>query len=98
MKRNFTSLLVIVAGVSLLTFVSLRAQEKESASNGPQQSRSFAEALAEAQRLADTEAGKAYENEFGKVVAPRFGDVIGECTKNRCLNCCLRGDIRLYMI
>jgi tetratricopeptide (TPR) repeat protein len=82
MKRNFTYLLVIVAGVSLLAFASLRAQEKKSASNDPQQSRTFADALAEAERLADTDAGKAYEKEFGKVVAPHFGNIIGECTKN----------------
>ena len=82
MKRNFTYLLVIVAGVSLPAFASLRAQEKKSASNEPQQSRTFAEALAEAERLADTDAGKAYEKEFGKVVSPHFGNIIGECTKN----------------
>src|SRR4030095_5717194 len=82
MKRNLTFLLVIVAGVSLLAFASLRAQEKKSASNGPQQSRTFAEALAEAERLADTDAGRAYENEFGKVVAPNFGNIVAECTKN----------------
>lgn len=82
MKRNFTYLLVIVAGGSLLAFASLRAQEKKSASNDQQQSRTFAETLAEAERLADTDAGKAYEKEFGKVVAPHFGNIIGECTKN----------------
>jgi tetratricopeptide (TPR) repeat protein len=82
MKRNFSSLIFSIAAVSLLTFASLRAQEKNFATNGPQQNRAFTEALAEARRLADTDAGKAYENEFGKMVAPRFGDVIGECTKN----------------
>lgn len=66
MKRNFTYLLVIVAGVSLLAFASLRAQEKKSASNDPQQSRTFADALAEAERLADTDAGKAYKRSLEK--------------------------------
>jgi len=43
---------------------------------------SFDQALAEARRLADTDAGKAYEGEFAKMVAPRLGDIVGECTKN----------------
>jgi tetratricopeptide (TPR) repeat protein len=71
-----------IAAVLLLTLASLHAQEKKSATNGPQQSRAFTEALAEARRLADTDAGKAYEREFGKTAAPRMGDIVGECTKN----------------
>jgi tetratricopeptide (TPR) repeat protein len=82
MKRNFSSLIVSIAAASLLTFTSSRAQEKKVATNGPQQNRAFAEALAEARRLADTDEGKAYQNEFGKIAAPRLGDIVGECTKN----------------
>src|SRR4029077_6169969 len=82
MKRNFSSLILSIAAVSLLTFASVRAQEKKSATNGPQQNRAFTEALAEARRLADTDEGKAYQNEFGKIATPRLGDIVGECTKN----------------
>ena len=82
MKRNFSSLISGIAAVSLLASPSVHAREKKSATNGPQQNRAFTEALAEARRLADTEAGKAYQNEFGKTVAPRLGDIVGECTKN----------------
>jgi tetratricopeptide (TPR) repeat protein len=82
--RRFRSndLRLTIAAVLLLTLASLHAQEKKSATNGPQQSRAFTEALAEARRLADTDAGKAYEREFGKTAAPRMGDIVGECTKN----------------
>ena len=66
-----------------LAFASLRAQEKKSASNDPQQSRTFADALAEKQNvLPIPDAGEPPEKEFGKVVAPHFGNIIGECTKN----------------
>jgi tetratricopeptide (TPR) repeat protein len=82
MKRNFCSVLFSVAAVSLLTTASLPAKEKKFATDSSQQSRAFTQALAEAQRLADTDAGKAYQNEFGKIVAPRLGDIVGECTKN----------------
>src|SRR5947207_3767831 len=43
---------------------------------------SFTQALAEAKRLGDTDAGKAYDGEFGKVVAPRLSDIVSGCTKN----------------
>ena len=43
---------------------------------------SFTQALAEAKRLVDTDAGKAYDGEFAKVVAPRLGDIVSGCTKN----------------
>jgi hypothetical protein len=66
MKRNFSSLILGIAAVSSLTFASVRAEAKKSATNGPQQNRAFTDALAEARRLADTDAGKAYQNEFGK--------------------------------
>jgi hypothetical protein len=82
MKRNFSSLIPGIAAVSLLTFASVHAREKKSATNGPQPDRAFTKALAEARHLADTDAGKAYQNEFGKTVAPRLGDVVGECIKN----------------
>jgi hypothetical protein len=82
MKRNPSLLILSITAVSLLTFASLRAQEKKVATNDPQRSRSFTEALAEARRLADTDAGKVYQNEFGKIVGPRLGDIVGECTRN----------------
>jgi hypothetical protein len=82
MKRNLSSLFLSIAAISLLTLASLRAQEKKFAANSPQQSRAFTQALAETERLADTEAGKAYDAEFAKVVAPRLSDIVSECTKN----------------
>jgi len=66
----------------LMTLVGLRPLDAKSTAKNSQQSRAFTEALAEARRLADTEAGKAYQGEFGKIVAPRLGDIVGECTKN----------------
>jgi hypothetical protein len=71
-----------ITAVLLLTFVGLRPLDAKSTAKNSQQSRAFTEALNEARRLADTDAGKAYEGEFGKVVAPRLGDIVGECTKN----------------
>ncbi len=71
-----------ITAVLLLTLVGLRPLDAESTAKNSQQSRAFTEALAEARRLADTEAGKAYQGEFGKIVAPRLGDIVGECTKN----------------
>src|SRR4029450_3442686 len=71
-----------ITAVLLLTFVGLRPLDAKSTAKNSQQSRAFTEALAEARRLADTDAGKAYEGEFAKVVAPRLGDIVGECTKN----------------
>src|SRR5438093_2784475 len=71
-----------ITAVLLLTLVGLRALDAKSTAKSSQQSRAFTEALAEARRLADTDAGKAYEGEFAKVVAPRLGDIVGECTKN----------------
>ncbi len=44
--------------------------------------KAFNEALAEAKRLADTDAGKAYDGEFAKVVAPRLSDIVSGCTRN----------------
>ena len=71
-----------ITAVLLLTLVGLRLLDAKSTARNSQQSRAFTEALAEARRLADTDAGKAYQNEFGKIVAPRLGDIVGECTKN----------------
>src|SRR6266498_1810427 len=71
-----------VTAVLLVTLVGLRPLDAKSTAKNSQQSRVFTEALAEARRLADTEAGKAYQGEFGKIVAPRLGDIVGECTKN----------------
>jgi len=51
-----------------------------SAENGADTS--FTQGLAEAKRLAETDAGKAYDEEFAKVVAPRFSDIVSGCTKN----------------
>ena len=82
MKRNLSSLISGITAVSLLTFAGVRAEAEKAATNDPQQNRAFPEALAEARRLADTDAGKVYENEFGKTVAPRLSDIVGECTKN----------------
>jgi tetratricopeptide (TPR) repeat protein len=70
-----------ITAVLLLTLVGLRPLDAKSTAKNSQQSRAFTEALAEARRLADTDAGKAYQNEFGKIVAPRLGDIVGECTK-----------------
>jgi hypothetical protein len=82
--RRFRSddLRLSIAAVSLLTLASLGTLDAKSAAGTSQQSRAFTEALAEARRFADTEAGKAYQGEFGKIVAPRLGDIVGECTKN----------------
>jgi tetratricopeptide (TPR) repeat protein len=71
-----------IAVLALFVLSTLRSQGAKPSADSSKHSRAFTEALAEARRLADTDAGKAYENEFGKTVAPRFGDIIGECTKN----------------
>jgi hypothetical protein len=42
---------------------------------------SFPQALDEAKRLSETDAGKKYDGEFAKVVAPRLSDAVSECTK-----------------
>jgi tetratricopeptide (TPR) repeat protein len=70
-----------IAVLALFVLSTLPAQGAKPSADTSKHSRAFTEALAEARRLADTDAGKAYENEFGKMVAPRFGDIIGECTK-----------------
>ncbi|MGB9475998.1 MAG: hypothetical protein WCE87_13110 [Candidatus Udaeobacter sp.] len=61
-----------IAGLPTV-LISIRAQAGEM---------SFAEALAEAKHLEETDQGKAYDVEFSKVVAPRLSDVVGACTKD----------------
>jgi hypothetical protein len=58
-----------ITAVLLLTLVGLRPLDAKSTAKDSQQSRAFTEALAEARRLAETEAGKAFQAEFGKIVA-----------------------------
>ena len=62
-----------LAGLLLLT---LQASAENRADT------SFTQALAEAKRLGDTDAGKGYDGEFAKVVAPRLSDIVTGCTKN----------------
>jgi tetratricopeptide (TPR) repeat protein len=80
------TIIVILVGSLALALSTLRSQDAKFAAAAPTTSASrltsFDQALAEARRLADTDAGKAYQNEFGKIVAPRLGDIVGECTKN----------------
>ncbi len=59
-----------------LLLFSLQASAADTAES------SFTQALAEAKRLGDTDAGKAYDSEFAKVVAPRLSDIVSGCTKN----------------
>jgi len=84
MRKNIV--VIILVGSSALALSTLRSQEAKLAAAGRSTSASrltsFDEALAEARRVADTDAGKAYQGEFGKAVAPRLSDVVGECTKN----------------
>jgi hypothetical protein len=73
---------VILVGSYALSLSALRAQDPKVAADGLQQSGGFTQALAEAKRLADTDAGKAYDGEFAKAVAPRLSDIVSGCTKN----------------
>jgi hypothetical protein len=79
-------ILVILVGSSTLALPTLRSQDAKVAAATPTTNASrltsFDQALAEARRLADTDAGKAYEGEFGKAVSAHLGDIVGECTKN----------------
>jgi tetratricopeptide (TPR) repeat protein len=83
MRKN---IFVILVGRLALALLTLRSQDAKFAAAAPTTSASrltsFDQALAEARRLADTDAGKAYQGEFGKAVASRLSDVVGECTKN----------------
>ncbi len=78
MRRKFVGVLAI----SVLVLSTLRAQDAKFAADSSQHSRSFAEALAEAKRLGETEEGKAYDDEFGKAAGPRLSDAVSECTRN----------------
>ena len=66
----------------ILSTSVLSAQGAKFAADSSQRSRAFTQALDDARRLAETEAGKAYDGEFAKAVAPSVGDVVGGCTKN----------------
>ncbi len=80
MRSNIVVILAVSSSVLALT--TLRAEGAKEAADSSQHSRSFAEALAEAKRLGETEEGKAYDEEFGKVAGPRLSDAVSECTKN----------------
>src|SRR5260370_41251958 len=80
MRKNIVVILAV--GSSVLALSMLRAQDVKFAADSSQHSRSFAEALAEAKRLGETEEGKAYDDEFGKAAGPRLSDAVSECTKN----------------
>src|SRR5437773_2071037 len=80
MRRNIVVILAVSSSVLALT--TLRAEGAKEAADSSQHSRSFAEALAEAKRLGETEEGKAYDDEFGKAAGPRLSDAVSECTKN----------------
>jgi tetratricopeptide (TPR) repeat protein len=79
MRKNIVVILISSLALALSSLSTLGAK---SAANTPKDSRAFTEALTEAKRLADTDAGKAYDGEFARLVAPRLGDIVGECTKN----------------
>ena len=80
MRKNIVVILAV--GSSVLALSMLRARDAKFAADSSQHSRSFAEALAEAKRLGETEEGKAYDDEFGKAAGPRLSDAVSECTKN----------------
>jgi tetratricopeptide (TPR) repeat protein len=77
-RREF----VVVIATSVLALSTVWAQDTKFAADSSQHNRSFAEAVAEAKRLGETEEGKAYDEEFGKVAGPRLSDAVSECTKN----------------
>ena len=79
MRKNIS---LIVLGSSILALPALLAQDAKLASKESKQEPAFAQALAEATRLSDTEEGKAYDQEFAKVAASRLSDAVSECTKN----------------
>lgn len=79
MRKN---IVLILFGTSILALPTLLAQDAKHTSKQSKQDPAFAQALAEAERLTDTEEGKAYETEFAKAVAPRLGNIVGECTRN----------------
>jgi tetratricopeptide (TPR) repeat protein len=80
MRKNIVVILAV--GSSVLALSTLWAQDAKFAADSSRDSRSFAEALAEAKRLGETEEGKAYDDEFGKAAGPRLSDAVSECTKN----------------
>jgi tetratricopeptide (TPR) repeat protein len=64
-----------------LLYVRAFASEMTPAAS-PSHFTSFAQALAEAKRVVETDPGKAYDVEFSMAIAPRLGEIVGECTKN----------------
>jgi len=62
--------------LAALLLFSLQASAQNKADD------TFNQALAEAKRLSETDAGKAYDAEFSKVAAPRLSDIVSACTKN----------------
>ena len=79
MRKNISP---IVLGSSILALPALLAQDAKLASKESKQEPAFAQALAEATRLSDTEEGKAYDQEFAKVAASRVSDAVSECVKD----------------
>jgi hypothetical protein len=79
MRKNIS---LIVLGSSILALPASLAQDAKVASKESKQEPAFAQALAEATRLSDTEEGKAYDQEFAKVAASRVSDAVSECVKD----------------
>jgi hypothetical protein len=79
MRKNIS---LIVLGSSILALPASLAQDAKLASKESKQEPAFAQALAEATRLSDTEEGKAYDQEFAKVAASRVSDAVSECVKD----------------
>jgi tetratricopeptide (TPR) repeat protein len=68
---------------SIMISLSCRAGDKsDQSAAGPSHFTSFAQALAEAKRVVDTDPGKAYDVEFSMAITPRLSEIVGECTKN----------------
>jgi hypothetical protein len=68
---------------SIIISLSCRAGDKpDQSAASPTHFTSFAQALAEAKRVVDTDRGKAYDVEFSMAITPRLSEIIGECTKN----------------
>jgi len=67
----------------ILALLSVQALALEATpAPSPTHFTSFAQALADAKRVVDTDPGKAYDVEFSMATAPRLGEIVGECAKN----------------
>jgi len=66
--------------LALLSVQALALEATPAAS--PTHFTSFAQALAEAKRVVDTDPGKAYDVDFSIATAPRLSEIVGECAKN----------------